>query len=162
MSIFPAVDLVTDVAQAADPQKRSAAVARLGELGSARLRSDDEFARLVGAPQHSPGPTQTAAPVLRTGGSASGAMQKIASAADAAESFEGFVIQSCLETILPKGEDGLFGHGAAGSAWRSMMAEQIGRQIAKAGGFGMRAALVRDLEHRAGGQGGVTQSKAAG
>jgi peptidoglycan hydrolase FlgJ len=162
MSIFPAVDLVTDVAQAADPQKRSAAVARLGELSSARLRSDDEFARLVAAPRHSPGTTQTNAPAMRTGASAVGAMQKAASAANAAESFEGFVIQTCLETILPKGEDGLFGHGAAGSAWRSMMAEQIGRQIAKAGGLGMRAVLLRDLEHRAGGQGDVRQSKAAG
>jgi flagellar protein FlgJ len=161
MSIFPAVDLVTDVAQAADPQKRSAAVARLGELGSARLRPDDEFARLV-ATQRSPAPAGSSPTVMRTSAPAGATMPKTASAANAAETFEAFVIQSCLETILPKGEDGLFGHGAAGSTWRSMLAEQIGQQIAKAGGLGMRAMLLRDLEHRAGGNGGATQSKSAG
>jgi hypothetical protein len=164
MSIFPAVDLVTDVAQAADPQKRNAAVSRLGELSSARLRADDAFTSLVDRPRRSGAsePPQTKAPVVTTIGQAGPRMPKVASAASAAETFEAFVIQTCLETILPKAEEGQFGHGAAGSAWRSMLAEQISAQISKAGGLGMRSMLIRNLEHREGAGASAAQVEAAG
>ncbi|MBY6240593.1 rod-binding protein [Methylosinus sp. Sm6] len=164
MSIFPAVDLVTDVAQAADPLKRNAAVSRLSELSPARLRSEDEFARLVdGSNRSKAAPQSKAATATATTGASAGAkLPRIASAAGAAETFEAFVIQSTLETILPKAEEGLFGHGSAGSTWRSMLAEQIGQQIAKAGGLGMRSMLLRDLEHRAAASSSAPQSKTAG
>jgi hypothetical protein len=154
MSIFPAVDLVVDVAQAADPQKRNAVVARLAELSGTRAPAED-FGSLVAArpsrsseatahmPQKTP-MTTSAAPFAV-------GSPKPTSASAAAEKFEAFVIQSCLETILPKAEDGLFGHGAAGNAWRSMLAEQIGAQIAKAGGLGLKAMLVADLDRRSDG-----------
>jgi hypothetical protein len=153
MSIFPAVDLVTDVAQAADPQKRNAAVARLGELSGTRLRADDAFAKLVDgarpaadSPVRAQGAPKAAVATTMSSVSAS----KVPSAADAAEKFEAFVIQSCLETILPDTQDGLFGHGAAGNAWRSLLAEEIAAQIAKAGGVGLKKALVHDLDRVAG------------
>jgi flagellar protein FlgJ len=158
MSIFPAVDLVTDVAQAADPQKRSAAVARLGELSGARLRSDDAFAKLVdGArPAEVEGERVRSAPRAPAPTTLSSVSAgKAPSATDAAEKFEAFVIQSCLETILPDTQDGLFGHGAAGNAWRSLLAEEIAAQIAKAGGVGLKKMLVHDLDQRIAGEGGM-------
>jgi flagellar protein FlgJ len=158
MSIFPAVDLVTGVAEAADPQKRSAAVARLGELSGGRLRPGDTFAELIGASRPAAqserravsGP-RAAVPTIPSSVSAG----KAPSATDAAEKFEAFVIQSCLETILPDTQNGLFGHGAAGNAWRSLLAEEIAAQIAKAGGVGLKKMLVHDLDQRAAGDGGT-------
>lgn len=163
MSIFPAVDLVTDVAQAADPLKRSAALSRLGELASARPQSSGQFSTFVEGSRRSSesAPLQTKTAIETSGSSAGASLSKAAStakAAKAAETFEAFVIQSCIETILPKSETGLFGHGAAGSTWRSMLAEQIGGQIAKGGGFGMKSLLVRDLEHRSGADAAPTKA----
>jgi hypothetical protein len=166
MSIFPAaVDLVTDVAQAADPQKRSAAVSRLSEMSATRLRSDDDFSKLVAGAQGSDhasaktGVSPRPSVVLQSQGSVAG-ISKSATGTEAAEKFEAFVIQSCLETILPKADEGLFGHGAAGSAWRSMLAEQIGLEIAKAGGLGLKSMLVDDLSKRDG-NGSATPKSAA-
>jgi flagellar protein FlgJ len=158
MSIFPAVDLVTDVAQAADPQKRSAAVARLGELSNARLRSDDAFAQLVDGGRRGEvavDRSRNAPPVRAPTAPSSVSAGKAPSATDAAEKFEAFVIQSCLETILPDTQNGLFGHGAAGNAWRSLLAEEIAAQIAKAGGVGLKKMLAQDLDHRLAGDGGM-------
>lgn len=165
MSIFPvAVDLVTDVAQAADPQKRSAAVTRLSEMSGTRSRSVDDFATLVAGargPDHASQRVGVAPrpPVVMQSPPSAVGTSKAASGAEAAEKFEAFVIQSCLETILPKADERLFGHGAAGSAWRSMMAEQIGLQVAKAGGFGLKSMLVEDLGKR-GGEGSAAKTAA--
>lgn len=166
MSIFPAaVDLVTDVAQAADPQKRSAAVSRLSEMSATRLRTDDDFSSLVAGAQGSnhasakTGVSPRPPVALQLRGSVAG-VSKTTTGTEAAEKFEAFVIQSCLETILPKADEGLFGHGAAGCAWRSMLAEQIGLEIAKAGGLGLKSMLVDDLSKR-GGSGSATPKSAA-
>jgi hypothetical protein len=51
--------------------------------------------------------------------------------------FEAFVLQSFVETMLPDGAEHVFGSGNAGAIWKSFLAEQIGQEIADAGGIGI-------------------------
>ncbi|MBG0808612.1 rod-binding protein [Methylosinus sp. H3A] len=150
MSIFPATDLVTEVAKAADPSRRNAAVVRLSEMSNTSPGSVDGFANLVAdnrKPLPAVRPTVVASPIATSRSAA--AASPSARPVDAAQKFEAFIIQSCLETMLPKTEGGSFGHGTAGEVWRSMVAEQIGDQIAKSGGLGLRKLLEHDLTTRA-------------
>jgi peptidoglycan hydrolase FlgJ len=149
MSIFPATDLVTEVAKAADPTRRDAAVARLSEISKATPNSIDGFATLM-TDNHTapPSPKPFVASPIATIGSGPTGLSSIRPG-EATQKFEAFIIQSSLETILPKSEGGFFGRGTAGDVWRSMIAEQIGDQIAKAGGLGLRKLLDHDLSTRA-------------
>jgi len=150
MSIFPATDLVTEVAKAADPTRRNAAVARLSEISNASPNSVDGFANLVADNRKalpSAKPSVVASPIGADSSAVSGSSS--VRPGEATQKFEAFIIQSCLETILPKSEGGFFGRGTAGDVWRSMVAEQIGDQIAKAGGLGLRKLLDQNLSTRA-------------
>ena len=53
------------------------------------------------------------------------------------EQFEGFVLRSFIESMLPSEDSDFYGKGTAGSIWRSKMAEEIGNEIAKGGGIGI-------------------------
>ncbi len=48
---------------------------------------------------------------------------------------------------MPEKSETVFGKGNAGHIWKSMLAEQIGQQIAKAGGVGI--AKMMDKAHPA-------------
>jgi flagellar protein FlgJ len=153
MSILPPTDIVTEVAHAADPRKLHVAMGRLAELSRTELRPDDPFSALLSEaatrrslagrdenltisadPRVSRRSAMNPLPALQTGSR---------QASDATRNFEAFVIQSFLQTILPKEDRGLFGQGTAGGIWRSMLAEQLGNQIAKAGGLGLKKMLDR-------------------
>lgn len=58
------------------------------------------------------------------------------------EKFEGFVLRSFVEEMLPSESSGYFGTGTAGSIWRSMLAEQIGNELAESGGIGIAKLLA--------------------
>lgn len=59
-------------------------------------------------------------------------------AADTAvREFEGFILQMFLEAMLPEEASSVFGSEAAGAFWKSMLAEQIAKQLADAGGTGI-------------------------
>jgi len=59
-------------------------------------------------------------------------------AADTAvREFEGFVLQMFLEAMLPEEASSVFGSGTTGAFWKSMLAEQISKQLAGAGGIGV-------------------------
>ncbi len=144
MSIFPAVDLVTDVAHAADPRKLSAAMKRLTDVSDGRATTGVQFASALRSAAAAPAPRHaTSAPTPGYAASAPAGTDSPASAA--ARKFEAYIIQSFLEIVLPKEDQGAYGHGAAGGVWRSMMAEQLGTQIAKAGGVGLQKMLDRQL-----------------
>jgi hypothetical protein len=144
MSIFPTTDLVVDVARAADPQKLEAAVARLQELSTTKVAGVD-FASVVEGVGVSSKAESGASRITEASSHVESLMRNSATqmkkASGPMEQFEAFIIQSCLETILPKSEQGLFGHGSAGGIWRSMIAEQIANEVARAGGVGLRKVL---------------------
>ncbi|HDZ75568.1 MAG TPA: hypothetical protein ENH55_22950 [Aurantimonas coralicida] len=58
------------------------------------------------------------------------------------EQFEGFVLRSFVESMLPSEASSYFGSGTAGAIWRSMMAEEIGNELAKGGGIGIAASIA--------------------
>ena len=60
------------------------------------------------------------------------------------EQFEGFVLRSFIESMLPSEASSYFGSGTAGEVWRSMMAEEIGNELARGGGIGIAAAIAAD------------------
>jgi len=45
--------------------------------------------------------------------------------------------------MLPDDAQAVFGEGTAGSIWKSFLAEEIGKQIAQAGGIGLADAIDR-------------------
>lgn len=140
MSIFPATDIISDVARAGDPQRVRDAVRRLEDLSAGNV--------------HLAAPPNFAAEVARSRAAATGVQQlnlhSVAHSTPAhamnlgpSQKFEAFILQSLLENILPKEEGGSFGTGPGASIWRSMMAEQLGAQLAAAGGIGMQPLLER-------------------
>jgi peptidoglycan hydrolase FlgJ len=154
MSTFPANDLVVDVAHAADPQRLNAAMQRLSDIANTRAAAVASFDKSFDAAATTArGATQQFASIApsTTSTKPTGSAEPIASsvATDAARKFEAFILQSFLETMLPKEGHGAYGEGTGSGVWRSMMAEQLGTKIAKAGGVGIGKMLERDLAHKA-------------
>jgi flagellar protein FlgJ len=57
--------------------------------------------------------------------------------AEAFRQFESFILQSFIETMLPKNAESVFGKGTAGGVWKSMLAEKLADQISRSGGIGI-------------------------
>ena len=143
MAIMVATDVVSDVLGAADPLTSRIATERLTRLQSptgsefsteaAAVRAE----RDAGAPAKTFGllPPSDAPAITRpvTSGDVAGATYS---------KFEAFILQTFMETMLPKDEK-IFGKGTAGNVWRSMLAEQLGTQLAKSGGIGIAHMLAK-------------------
>ncbi len=73
------------------------------------------------------------------------------------------MLQSFIQEMLPKDAEHVFGKGAAGEIWKSMLAEQLATEIARGGGVGIAKSLAAAkpsetsgpmrVEHPAGGGG---------
>jgi flagellar protein FlgJ len=140
MTIAPvANDLITDVINAADPVAQRNAVTRLQRMTPTQQAEftsalKDEFAaeqtRVAALSAGAPVPTT---PVIRQSEGSYGVYRK----------FEAFVLQMFVESMLPKDAEEIFGKGSAGNIWRSMMAEQIGNEMAKGKGIGIAQQLAK-------------------
>jgi Rod binding domain-containing protein len=62
--------------------------------------------------------------------------------AEAFRQFESFILQTFIETMLPKNAESVFGKGTAGGIWKSMMAEKLADQISRSGGIGIAQKLA--------------------
>jgi hypothetical protein len=67
-------------------------------------------------------------------------------ASDALSQFEAFVLQSFVQTMLPKDADSVFGRGTAGEVWKSMMAEMLAGELARSG----RVGIARQIAEHSG------------
>ena len=135
MSIAPPSDIILDVAQAGDPLKVQAATAKLARLAAGAPATDFGAVLDGSAAQTSSTPLasqafQFAPPHSQQGRPAS-----------PYEKFEGLLLQSMLQNVLPKDAE-LFGDAASADACRSMLAEQLATQLAKSGRFG----ITREVE----------------
>jgi peptidoglycan hydrolase FlgJ len=145
MSLKLASDLVNDVLRAADPgrvkvakQKLASArisadfgvVLRTADRGHARVRdlAGDMISDVLGAA--SPDAAQAGYQRLAVGG------------ADVNLKLEAFMLGRSFETLLPKNQSGIFGDKIAGDMWRSLLADELGKSLAGAGGIGI-AGLIR-------------------
>jgi hypothetical protein len=138
----PPTDIVLGVALAADPERYRAAAERLRSMSAeaAPARNADSVAfgasveKAAGKLESRPAvlanvsPRVNAAPARRTG--------------DAFAQLEAFVLQTFIQSMLPKNAAHVFGKGTAGEIWKSMLAEKLGAEIAGSGQLGIAARLA--------------------
>lgn len=160
MSISPPSDIVLEVARAADPTALAAATERLREIAVARGRDTDApaFGSMLADAAPAPRPLVPLPPVepdlarmrshfLAQSTAPIGAgpdlpASRVAGAPETpAQQFEAQVLAQVVETILPDTPD-LYGEGTAGSVWRGFLAQEIGAELARAGGLGIASAVA--------------------
>ncbi len=141
MIVTATPDLVLDVLEAADPVTQRAATAKLDALKS----SNADFAAAMDA-EVGKAADQSATGISDTRPAAvNGAPVKVVKAPASGEvyrKFEAFILQTFVETMLPKESEQVFGKGTAGGVWKSMLAEQLGNQLAKGNGIGIAKQLA--------------------
>lgn len=146
MIVTATPDLVLDVLDAADPVTQRAATAKLDALKS----SDADFAATMdaevgkAAATAAAGDPSTAKTADASLPNAAAPVQVIKAPAsgEVYRKFEAFILQTFVETMLPKESEEVFGKGTAGSVWKSMLAEQLGNQLAKGKGIGIAKQLA--------------------
>lgn len=156
MAISPISDIVLEVAKAADPTRSSAAAARLGAAAGASGAYAGSFEEALGGgrsplPVPSRMPFDPALAVVHMRSN-----DALRTPAAPYEKFEAFVLQTFIESMLPRNGEALFGAGTAGEIWKSMLAEGLGTQLAQAGGIGIARMLAADGPDRDHGQGRPT------
>lgn len=134
MSIFPTADLISEVTRAADPRRAQIATKRLEAIAEARASSPGHlpsYGAIV------PADARVSTPLVDTSRPTATASTRLT----AAQQFEAFLLQHWLEAMLSDASDDAPGADMSGSVWRSMMAEQIGAQIARSGVTGLHRIL---------------------
>jgi Rod binding domain-containing protein len=114
-----APDLIVGVLDSADQVRKEAAIQSLGGEST-------EMAALDTSLQNSP--------VIKFKNSKSG-IQNQSHVNN--QKFEALVLRNFVEDVLPKATSGVYGEGTAGDIWRSMEADFISQDMAKAGGIGI-------------------------
>ncbi len=144
MAIKPSSDIVLEVLKAADPLRAEATTQRLVALGAGDVDAADDFTKVLDATEQPPAARAIGASaadmrdhLARLDGT-SASDQK---AARVQVEFEASVLKTFVDAILPKDETSVYGQGTAGDIWKSMLADQIARQIAKSGAFGISKRL---------------------
>ncbi len=143
MAIDPPSDIVLDVVKAADPARAAAATQRLNALASAGAAETADFSETL---------AQTARPQLAAPPPIAGladARSRFVDATFAANEkaakaevdFEAVLLNGFVNEMLPKDAPATFGQGLAGDMWKSMLADQVSRQIAKSGALGISRRL---------------------
>ena len=135
MAIDASSDIVMEVAKAADPARAAAAAQRLNALAGAAGADAADFADTRAA----------TAPAAASESSAVDVRARFAAAADAAgekaakvkTEFESVMLNTFVSEMLPKDASSVFGQGLAGDMWKSMLADQVSRQMAKSDALGI-------------------------
>lgn len=164
MAISPPSDIILDVARAADPLQYRAAVEKLTRIANGAMSavSANGFEEALGLTDSAAagagtvgvetvGAETVEAAATNVGADLRGRFASQASGADGSpyRQFEAFVLQSFVQSILPKEAEHVFGDGLAGGFWKSMLAEQIAKQLADAGGVGIADAIAPAQSARA-------------
>jgi Rod binding domain-containing protein len=171
MAIKPPSDIILEVSQAADPERIKVAAAKLEKLGeSAGTAFAQVMDKIENAPSKSPtpdpgGPLRPSLPFdvararteLRNDVTRLQNATQTASAgtdrAKAMQDFEAVVLQSFISSMLPENAENVYGEGTAGSVWKSMLSEQISKQMAKSGGIGIAKHILASNSLPMGGTG---------
>lgn len=142
MAISPPSDLVLDVVRAADPASVQEAQAKLKSQrasfeATSLADAGNGFGAAVGILNR-----DSAVPAAAGGAATSKAVP------ETYRKFEAMVLQNFVKSMLPAQSEEIYGKGTTGEIWRGMMAEQIGDVIAKGGGIGIAASLMKDNEKK--------------
>ena len=144
MSINPPLDIVLDVAKAADPTRYKAAVDRLTRLGAPAAAAFDSLI------DPTTGTIPAGADAVASAADSTPTKSNSSDTAKAYRGFEAMTLATFIESSMPEDSAAIFGSGTAGGVWKSMLAEQIANQMAKAGGIGLADQLAA-FEHAAAG-----------
>ena len=125
MAISPPSDIVLDVARAAEPRDIEAARAALMRRAGGAAATDTPFT------------------VDAAGASRSAATQSSSEAGNY-KRFEAMVLQTFIQTMLPKDAEGVYGKGLAGDMWKSQLAEHLADVMADRGGIGIARSMLAD------------------
>ncbi|MGD0762184.1 MAG: rod-binding protein [Roseiarcus sp.] len=143
MPIDPASDVVLEVVNAADPARAAAAAQRLNALAGAAAAQTGDFAQTLA--QTAPSASLAAARVAGMADARSRLADATLAASDKAAKaqvdFEAVLLNGFVNEMLPKDASATFGQGLAGDMWKSMLADQMSRQIAKSGTLGIARRL---------------------
>lgn len=145
MIVTATPDLVLDVLDAADPVVQRAATAKLDALKS----SGADFAAMMDAEASKAAAASADQSAAKVAEAQSGVVNgppvqviKKPGPDEVYRKFEAFILQTFVETMLPKESEEVFGKGTAGGVWKSMLAEQLGAQLAKGKGIGIAKQLA--------------------
>ncbi len=145
MSIDPPSDVVLEVLDAADPTRAAAATQRLNALAAAGPASADDFAATLAqtAPPASPASPPVAGLANARARFANAALAANDKATKTEVDFEAVMLDGFVKEMLPKDASSVFGQGLSGDMWKSMLADQVARQIAKSGSLGIAKRLFQ-------------------
>jgi Rod binding domain-containing protein len=140
MAVDSSPDIVLEVAKAADPARAAAAAQRLNALAATADAKASDFTETLAA---------TASDTANAAPSAANARARLAAIADSADDkankvktqFEAVMLNSFVSQMMPKDSESVFGQGLAGDMWKSMLADQVSRQIAKSDVLGIAKRL---------------------
>lgn len=74
---------------------------------------------------------------------ASGLQPQVRKRLDTFGQLEAFILQSFIQSMLPKNAKTVFGKGTAGEIWRSMLAEKLATELAQSGQVGLAKQLAQ-------------------
>jgi peptidoglycan hydrolase FlgJ len=136
----PPSDIVLGVALAADPQKYRAAAERL-RRASAAADVQPEASAWETSVARAAEAAQAGAASPPASGAVPGVPRQARSAPDAFSQLEAVVMQTFIQSMLPKNAKNVFGKGLAGDIWRSMLAEKLANEMARSGQVGLAKRL---------------------
>lgn len=120
MAISPPSDIVLDVARAVEPAQAAAARATLASRSGGVAGTSAGFSMSAAARPAGP------------------------QAPEEFKRFEAMVLQSFVQTMLPKDGTAVYGGGMAGEMWKSMLAQHVSEAMAERGGIGIADRVLGD------------------
>lgn len=112
-------DLLLDVMRAAEPSAAANAMSRLASKGVGPTTGFDSMM--------ADGASQVSQWLAASTPSAHAALVR-----DPRTALQTLLLKDMIESIMPKGEQSMFGGGMAADMWRSQLSEQLAREISKA------------------------------
>jgi Rod binding domain-containing protein len=128
LAISPPGDIVLDVARAVGVEGMETAKAALEKRAQSGIAA---------APFEPAGP-ETAGAFNSTGAGA-----RATPANKAYQRFEAVVLQTFLQSMMPKNSEAVYGSVLAGDMWKSELAQQVASVMAKRGGIGIANRLLK-------------------
>jgi len=145
MAISPPSDLVLDVVKAAEPSNVQAAREMLRSRAAGVEAT--QLAGLGAGFATTVGDMNGAASKAGLGNVQQTAVDKKA-VPEAYRKFEATVLSNFIQNMLPSESEEVYGKGAAGDFWKSMMAEQMANAVSQRGGIGIAEQLfAKQLEN---------------
>ena len=140
-------DIVLEVARAADPEAARSVTSRLTQLGETAGTQSGDFSQVLDGLRPPPSDvwqkaSQWTAPEIHD----QSGTTRPSGRAQVYQHFEAMILQNLFQLMMPQDSEGIFGKGTAGEMWKSMLAEQLGTQVAKSDRSGLFSRLFASAD----------------